>query len=143
MNTLVFSEYPAYCQLNPEHGVTIHFRNWKEKTFTADNLEQAKSKLYSFLVEVLNQLSADCCLIPKPEKALTGDLTVEVPLDVQLKILLLNCMQKNRYRKSDLAKDLNIPPQRISSFLSFKKTTNLDFFDRAFRVMGRRLTFSI
>ena len=55
----------------------------------------------------------------------------------------VNSMQKNRYRKSDLAKDLNIPPQRISSFLSFKKTTNLDFFDRAFRVMGRRLTFSI
>ena len=120
MNTLVFSEYPAYCQLNSEHGETIHFRNWEEKTFTADNLEQAKSKLYSFLVEVLNQLSADCCLIPKPEKALTGDLKVEVPLDVQLKILLLNSMQKNRYRKSDLAKDLNIPPHRISSILSFK-----------------------
>lgn len=81
-------------------------------------------------------------LIPEAVTSQEDDFVVELPLDAALKIALRNIMIEERYRKADLAKGLGIAPQRISTFLNLKKTTNLSFLEKAFVYMKRPLTIS-
>ena len=44
------------------------------------------------------------------------DFIIKAPLDTSLKILLINLMRTERYKKSDIAKVLNILAQRMTTF---------------------------
>ena len=141
--TMNFSKYPAYFELNGDNTYTIRLRNWVGAFSFATNLEESKGNAKILLLNVLNSLISNSELIPYTDKAQKNDYIIELPIDTSLKIVLINEMLNSRYKKADLARGLNIPPQRLTSFLSLKKATNLQFISEAFAFMGKSLSFSI
>lgn len=143
MTTVDFTNYPAYFEHNPDNSYTVRLRNWDGAFSQAENIEQAKVQAKILLLDVLNSLISDNEIVPSAIQAQNGDYLIELPLDTQLKIALLNNLTENKCRKVDLAKGLNIPPQRLTTFLSLKKSTNLNFIYDAFHYLGKNLTFSL
>jgi len=137
-----FKFYPVKIIENPDKTFTIQTRNWEGAFSEAKSLEKALDIAKDLVTDVINSLFDDNKLIPEAVTAQEGDFVVELPLDAALKIALKNIMIEERYRKADLAKGLGIAPQRISTFLNLKKTTNLSFLEKAFAFMKRPLSVS-
>ncbi|MBE6422809.1 type II toxin-antitoxin system HicB family antitoxin [Succinivibrio dextrinosolvens] len=137
-----FKFYPVKIIENPDKTFTIQTRNWEGAFSEANTLENAQEKAKDLVMDVINSLFDDNKLIPGAVTAQEDDFVVELPLDAALKIALKNIMIEERYRKADLAKGLGIAPQRISTFLNLKKTTNLSFLEKAFVYMKRPLSIS-
>ena len=127
-----FKFYPVNIIKNPDETYTIQTCNWEGAISEAKTLEEAYEVAYVLVMDVINSLFEDNTPIPCGVKAKKGDYIVELPLDAALKIALRNIMLEERYRKADLAKGLGIAPQRMSTFLSLKKSTKLDFLEKAF-----------
>ena len=142
MNINRFKFYPVKIMENQDGTFTIQARNWEGAFSEAKTLEEAKKKATDLITDVINSLFNDNKLIPESVTAQEDDFVVELPLDAALKIALRNIMIEERYRKADLAKGLGIAPQRMSTFLNLKKTTNLSFLEKAFAYMKRPLSIS-
>ena len=124
-------------------AIQIQLRNWEGAISEADSYEEAKSMAETLLKDVITSLFNDNLIIPKAMKCESVDYLVELPLYSALKIVLRNIMLEERYKKADLAKGLGIPPQRITTFLNLNKSTNLEFIDRSFKFMKRRISITI
>ena len=142
MSIAKLTKYPAYFEHNPDSTYTIRFRNWEGAFSQAENLEQAKVQANTLLLDVINSLIADNEIVPNVVQAQNGDYLIELPLDTQLKIALLNTLVETKCSKATLAKELNITPDKLSSYLSIKKTTNLEFLRDAFKYLGKDLSFT-
>ncbi len=137
-----FKFYPVRIIENPDKTYTIQTCNWEGAISEAETLEEAQEMAKVLVTDVINSLFEDNTPIPGAVKAKKGDFIVELPLDAALKIALRNIMIEERYRKADLAKGLGVPPQRMSTFLSLKKSTKLDFLEKAFAFMKRPISIT-
>lgn len=143
MNVYDFKYYPAKITKNPDNTYTIQLRNWDGAFSQANSYEEAKETAKVLLLDVINSLLEDKMTVEKGVSAEEDDYVIELSLDTALKIVLLNYMITDRYRKSDIAKGLGVPPQRMTTFLSLRKSTNLDFLEKAFAFINRPMNISI
>ena len=135
-----FKFYPVRLIKNPDETYTVQACNWEGAISEAESLEGAKKEARVLILDVINSLFEDNTPIPAAVKAQKDDYVVELPLDAALKIALKNIMIEERYRKADLARGLGVAPQRMSTFLSLKKSTNLGFLESAFAFMKRPIS---
>lgn len=91
-------------------------RNWNGAFGCASSLEDAQGENYRLLFDVFDTLIREKQTIPTVAKAEERDFIIKAPLDTSLKILLINLMRTERYKKSDIAKVLNILAQRMTTF---------------------------
>lgn len=106
-------------------------------------MEEAQDVAKKLLVDVIDSLFDQGLNIPPAVPAEQGDFLIKLPLDASIKILLRNCMVEAKCSKADLARGLNVPPQRIKGFLSLLKSTNLEFLTRAFDFLGKTVKVEI
>lgn len=142
MDISKYKFYPVKIMENPDNTFTIQTRNWEGAISEAKTLEEAQKTAKVLVTDVINSLFDENKLIPEAVTAQKDDFVVELNLDAALKIGLKNIMIEERYRKADLAKGLGIAPQRITTFLNLKKSTNLSFIEKAFAYMKRPLSIS-
>lgn len=91
-------------------------RTWNGAFGCASSLEDAQEENYRLLFDVFDTLIREKQTIPTVAKAEERDLITKAPLDTSLKILLINLMRTERYKKADIAKVLNILAQRMTTF---------------------------
>lgn len=91
-------------------------RNWNGAFGGASSLEDAQEENYRLLFDVFDTLIREKQTIPTVAKAEERDFIIKAPLDTSLKILLINLMRTERYKKADIAKVLNILAQRMTTF---------------------------
>lgn len=91
-------------------------RNWNSAFGCASSLEDAQEENYRLLLDVFDTLIREKQTIPTVAKAEERDFIIKAPLDTSLKILLINLMRTERYKKADIAKVLNILAQRMTTF---------------------------
>ena len=91
-------------------------RNWNGAFGYASSLEDAQEENYRLLFDVFDTLIREKQTIPTVAKAEERDFIIKAPLDTSLKILLINLMRTERYKKADIAKVLNILAQRMTTF---------------------------
>lgn len=139
MSSYAFNDYPAILRQNPDSTYTVFLRNWKGAVSEADTLEKAQDAAKALLLDVFDSLYDKGQVIPCSIPGHADDYLVHLPLDTVLKIMLRNCMVTEECTKAKLARGLEIPPQRINSFLSFHKSTNLTTLEKAFNFLGRDL----
>ena len=82
----------------------------------ASSLEDAQEENYRLLFDVFDTLIREKQTIPTVAKAEERDFIIKAPLDTSLKILLINLMRTERYKKAYIAKVLNILAQRMTTF---------------------------
>lgn len=143
MNCLAYKSYPAILRENPDHTFTVIMRNWDGAISEGDTLDEAKQAAFDLLVDVVDTLFIEGEIIPPAAPAQDGDYIVPLTLDGAIKIVLRNCMTEAKFKKADLARGLNIPPQRIKNFLSLSKSTNLEALSDAFKCLGKTLDATI
>ncbi len=91
-------------------------RNWNGAFGCASSLEDVQEENYRLLFDVFDTLIREKQTIPTVAKAEERDFIIKAPLDTSLKILLINLMRTERYKKADIAKVLNILAQRMTTF---------------------------
>lgn len=91
-------------------------RNWNGAFGCASSLKDAQEENYRLLFDVFDTLIREKQTIPTVAKAEERDFIIKAPLDTSLKILLINLMRTERYKKADIAKVLNILAQRMTTF---------------------------
>lgn len=143
MNCLNYKNYPAILIENPDHTYTVRLRNWEGAFSEGDSLEDAKQAALELLTDVIDTEFSVGEIIPPAAPAQDGDYIVPLTLDGAIKIVLRNCMTEAKFKKADLARGLNIPPQRIKNFLSLSKSTNLEALSDAFKCLGKTLDATI
>lgn len=134
-----FKFYPVKIIKNPDSTYTIQTRNWEGAISEAETLEDAQRMAGVLVTDVISSLFDDNEPIPQGAEVRNGDYVVELTLDQALKIALKNIMTEERYRKADLARGLGIAPQRMTTFLSLRKSTSLAFLEQAFAFVKRPL----
>lgn len=137
------NDYPAILRQNPDSSYTVFMRNWEGAISEGDTLKDAQDAAKALLLDVLDSLYDKGEIIPNSAPAQSGDYLVHLPLDAVLKIMLRNCMVKEKCTKAELARRLDIPPQRINGVLSFYKSTNLATLEKAFNVLNHTLKVSL
>lgn len=140
MNCLDYKKYPAVLQENPDHTYTVFLRNWDGAISEGDTLEEAQQAACDLLADVIEGEFAAGEIIPPAAPAQEGDYIIPLTLDAAIKIVLRNCMTQAKCKKADLARGLNIPPQRIKGFLNLNKSTNLETLSSAFGFLGKNLS---
>lgn len=91
-------------------------RTWNGAFGCASSLEDAQEENYRLLFDVFDTLIREKQTIPTVAKAEERVFITKAPLDTSLKILLINLMRTERYKKADIAKVLNILAQRMTTF---------------------------
>lgn len=81
--------------------------------------------------------------VPMPSIAPPGQDTVELPVSLSAKILLLNEMLAQNVRPVELARRLGTTPQAVQRILKVRHSTKIDTIAEAFSAMGKRLDLSV
>jgi predicted RNase H-like HicB family nuclease len=143
MDSNNYRHYPAIITKTPDNYYCIQLRNWQGAISEAPSYDEAKETAKNLLFDVFDSLLADHQVIAEAVLPKDGDYIIDLSLDTALKIMIQNIMIKKSYKKTDIAKGLNIAPQRMAKFLSFTKSTKLEFLDRAFSFMQTPLKINV
>lgn len=80
---------------------------------------------------------------PEPSEPREGELTVDLPFSVVVKMLLLNTMVASSTRPCDLARRMKATPQEVNRIVNLRHTTKIDTLEKAFKALGKELTLSL
>lgn len=80
--------------------------------------------------------------IPRAVKPHKGDIMIELPVDLALKLMLRNAMFRSGIRVSDLARLKGVRPQAVFKVLDLSKSSRLSSISTYFDLIGRPLKIS-
>ena len=124
------SGYRAFCRDIPEMAVAF------------DSLDELKEKLRAFVPFVLeSQYRREKKRIPLPSQALDGEERLYVPLYVQAKIALWNCMVDKGMNLQGLAEMLKVSPAQAQRYVDLSvKKASLESVEEVLHRLGVHLT---
>lgn len=84
--------YPARFDPAPEGGFVVTFRDLPEAITQGDSHEEAMEMATDVLTETMDFYFEDRLEVPLPSPAQEGEVMVELPASVAVKVLLLNTL---------------------------------------------------
>jgi len=81
--------------------------------------------------------------VPLPSKLKRGQRTVELPLSISAKVLLLNEMIRQKVRPAELARRLNTTPQAVNRMTNIRHATKIDSIAVAMKALGKQLDIRV
>ena len=132
-------------QLAPDDNGTflVTLPDFPELTTFGDTREEALSYALSALEEAIAARMSDRQEIPLPSRGRAWDSRVSLPMQASLKVLLYQAMWSEGVRKSDLARRMSIHKQEVDRILDLNHATNLSKLERAFDVLGKKLSIGV
>jgi antitoxin HicB len=77
--------------------------------------------------------------VPAPSRPRRGQRTVELPVSLAAKVLLLNEMLRQKVRPAELARRIGTTPQEVNRLTDIRHTSKIDGIATALRALGKRL----
>jgi antitoxin HicB len=77
--------------------------------------------------------------VPAPSRPRRGQQTIELPVSVAAKVLLLNEMLRQKVRPAELARRMGTTPQEVNRLTDIRHTSKIDGIATALRALGKRL----
>jgi antitoxin HicB len=102
--------YPAYVAGDPLDGYTIRFRDLPEAISGAQSLSETGGLARDALSAALEARLASRDPIPLPTAPREGDTLVAPPLQLALKAMILQLMQRTRTKPGRLAELMDVSP---------------------------------
>jgi len=132
-------------QLAPDDNGTflVTSQDFPELTTFGDTREEALSYALGALEEAIAARMSDRQEIPLPSRGKARDSRVTLPMQASLKVLLYQAMWSEGVRKSDLARRMSIHKQEVDRILDLNHATNLSKLERAFDVLGKKLSIGV
>lgn len=117
--------------------------DFPELTTFGDTREEALSYALDALEEAIAARMSHREEIPSPSRGKAQDWRVTLPMQASLKVLLYQAMWKQGIRKADLARRMSIHKQEVDRILDLNHATNLAKLERAFDVLGKKLSVDV
>src|SRR5690606_2201972 len=135
-------DYPA--KLHKEQdGYVVSFRDIPEALTSGASREEALEMAGDALATAMEFYFEDRRPVPMPSKPRKGEVSVELPASVAVKVLLLDEMLKESVTPSKLARKLDTSPQTVTRIVDLHHATKIDTLAQAFKAIGKTLTFSV
>lgn len=131
--------YPARFTKEPEGGYTVTFRDVPEAITYGETQEEAHTQAVDALVTAMDFYFEDKRTVPDPSQPRKGEVLVELPLSVAIKVELLNTQIKQRVRPAELASRMGVRPQEVTRIMNLHHTTKIDTLAKAAAALGKRL----
>lgn len=131
-------QYPVNLERDGD-GWLVSFPDIPEALTGADTQEEALTEAQDALLTAFEFYFEDNRPIPLPSLLKAGQESIEVPLSVWSKVLLLNALCETHVSQAELARRLNIPRQNVQRLIDLRHTTKLDALASAITALGRRL----
>lgn len=136
-------KYPVKLVDNQEGGFMLEFRDLPEVNTEIWDMSELQSVGVDALVTALDLYFEHNRKFPEPSEPVEGEVTVNLPLSVVVKMLLLNALVASNMRPCDLARKMKATPQEVNRIVNLHHTTKIDTLERAFNALGKDLKLSI
>lgn len=130
--------YPALIEADGD-GFMVSFRDIPEALTGGDTHEEAVNMATDALVTAMDFYIEDKRTVPQPSKAEVGEVLIELPDSLVIKLMLLNEMVAQKLRPQDLANRLKVDRRNVTRLLDLNHATKIDSLSQAFTVLGKRL----
>ena len=120
-------------------GFVVTFRDIPEAITQGETEEEALKMAKEALETALEFYFEDGRTVPMPTNATNEELTVELPVSLSAKVLLLNEMLTQNVRPAELARRLNTSPQDVNRLTNLRHKTRIDGIAAALHALGRNL----
>ncbi|WP_055139528.1 type II toxin-antitoxin system HicB family antitoxin [Burkholderia plantarii] len=126
-----------------EGGYVITFRDIPEAITQGDDEAEAREMAADALLTSMDFYFEGNRPVAMPSEPLDGEVMIELPVSVSVKVLLLNEMLAQHVTPSELARRMNTSPQTVNRIMTLKHSTKIDTLADAFKVLGKRLDISV
>jgi antitoxin HicB len=128
---------------NDEGTVLVRSPDFPELITYGETREEALKHAVGAFAEAIAARIHDKEPIPAPSRIKKGEPFVTLPLQTEIKILLLESMKEKGMRKAELARRMNLHRQEIDRLLDIHQSTSLAKIESAFEVLGKRLQIEV
>ncbi len=134
--------YPARIVRDGD-GFMVSFPDIPEALTGAATREEALQLAADALVTAMDFYFEDRRQVPHPSQPKRGQVMVDLPPSVAVKVLLLNEMLAHGTKPADLARLMKVRPQEVNRLTTLRHPTKIDTVAAALRALGRRLELSL
>jgi len=134
--------YPA--RIVPDgNGFMVSFPDIPEALTGAPTKEETRQLAADALTTAMDFYFEDRRAVPAPSALKRGQVLIDLPPSVGVKVLLLNEMLLQGTRPADLARLMKVTPQEINRLTTLTHPTKIDKVAEALRALGKRLEISL
>jgi len=124
-------------------GWMVTFPDIPEAITSGATRDEALEMAHDALITALDFYFEDKREVPAPSKAKRGQVTIELPASLAVKVLLLNEMVRQKVRPSDLARKMGTSAQVLNRLTDLRHPTKVDAIQEALGALGKRLEFCL
>ncbi|WP_414451525.1 type II toxin-antitoxin system HicB family antitoxin [Burkholderia sp. 22PA0099] len=131
--------YPVTLTPDSNGSQLVTFPDVPEAISVGDNVDDALIQALDALEAALEIYFDEKRPIPMPSAATADQRVVTLPVLVASKILLANEMVKQKVRKAELARRLNVNQVQVDRLLKFSHGSKIEMVEAALSALGKRL----
>jgi antitoxin HicB len=130
--------YPALFELDGD-AIAVSFRDIPEALAGGSSVEEAYELAADALRTAVEIYFEDGRPVPLPSVTSNGDVPIELPASVSVKVMLFNEMIRQDVTPAELAGRLNMLPKEVERIVDLGDATDIDGIADALIALGKRL----
>lgn len=135
--------YPATFTPDTNNTFLVEFRDIAEAVGVGETFDEAYQSALDGLETAFSIYMEKRQPIPAPSEAQDGEHAIYLPVAVQTKIALYHEMLAQGITKAELARRLSVGQKRIDRLWDLSHSTKLEFLEKAFGAVGKRLQLAV
>ena len=133
-----------YFRIEPDGGGFLATcRDIPEAITGGETYEEALDMAQDALITAMDFYFEDSRKVPEPSDAKEGEVFVELPPSLLVKVLFLNEMIDQSVKPVELARRLHTSRQEVNRILTLKHPTKIDSMYEAFKAIGKDLCIRV
>lgn len=134
--------YPATFT-DDDGTLLVRFRDIPEAITCGDDIDDAMAQAVDCLESAFVFYMDKRLPIPVPSELQDGEHAIYLPVAVQTKLALYHEMLAQGITKAELARRLSVNQKQIDRLWDLSHSSKLEFLEKAFGVLGKRLHLAI
>lgn len=135
--------YPVELMRDDNNTFLVTFPDIPEANSVGDTEQEALLNAKEALEAAMEIYFDEKRLIPMPSSPADHQAVVELSATESAKVLLMNEMIKQDIRKAELARRLEVFMPQVDRLLNLRHSTKLDFIEKAYNKLGKKIHISV
>lgn len=132
-------KYPIVLTPDSNGSYLVDFPDFPEAHSVGDSVDDALNEAVDALITAFDFYFDDRLPVPLPSTQAKSQHAVTLPALETAKVLLWNEMLRQKLRKADLARMLDVHQPQIDRLFDLRHSSKLDFVEQAAHALGRQL----
>lgn len=135
--------YPVTLTRDTNGTYLVDFADFPDAHSVGETVEDALKEAVDGLITAVEMYFDERRPVPQPSAPAPGQHVVTLPALETAKALLWNEMLKQKMRKADLARLLNVHQPQIDRLFDLRHASKLDMVEQAASALGRKLNVEL